>query len=344
MSTIYNWKLQAGENGRADEIVNWTEGQAPSTINNSARGMMQRIREYLADTGGSLQGVVTNNDDAKSTSIKIDTKSRYSAYSDDLVLRFQATEKNIGATTLAIDALAPAVVYKSSFGGFSALSGGEIQKSCIYEIVYRNFANVAGGWFLLNPTHVPPELPSNLQPFEPGTIAAFAMQNVPRGWLECDGRAVSRTDYKRLLDAIGLTWGIGDGVNTFNIPDLRGMFLRGFDGGRGIDRNRAFADRQEAAFKVHRVEGQTEKAVYGRRGKRDAEQPEPSPLIENDAVVWVLNRSRREVLEKMSEEDRQKLLNEVRVLVEHHHSIVGHFAGGAETRPVNMSIVYAIKA
>lgn len=342
MSSIYNWNLQAGENSASDEIVNWTEGQAPSTINNSARGMMQRIREYLADTGGSLQGVVTNDEAAKSSSIKVDTKARYGAYSDDLMIRFQATAKNIGNTILAIDALPPMVVYKNTFGGFSALYGGEIQQHCIYEVVYRNFSNVGAGWFLLNPTHLPPELPPNLQPFQPGTIAAFAMQNLPKGWLECDGRAISRTTYSSLLNAIGLTWGIGDGVNTFNIPDLRGMFLRGFDAGRGIDRNRAFADTQQAAFKVHRVEGQTGGAVYGRRNKRVAEQNN-NALVENDSVIWILNRARREVLENMPEADRQKLINEVRKLVEHHHAIVGHFVGGAETRPVNMSIIYAIK-
>lgn len=344
MSSIYNWQLQAGDNSASDEIVNWTEGQAPSTVNNSARGMMQRIREYLADTGGSLQGVVTNDDNAHSTSIKIDTKTRYGAYSDDLMIRFQATGKNIGTTTISIDALPPLVVYKSAYGGFSQLYGGEIQANCIYEIVYRNFGGVGAGWFLLNPTHVPPSLPPDIQPFVSGTIAAFAMQNLPNGWLECDGRAISRETYKTLLNAIGLTWGIGDGVNTFNIPDLRGMFLRGYDAGRGIDRNRAFADRQEAAFKVHKIEGQTGPAVYGRRSKRVVEESLQDDItVEDDAVVWILNRSRREVLEAMSESDRQKLLNEVRVLVEHHHAIVGQFVGGAETRPVNMSIIYAIK-
>jgi microcystin-dependent protein len=61
----------------------------------------------------------------------------------------------------------------------------------------------------------------------PGNINASASTNVPAGWLLCDGSAVSRTTYARLFAAIGTTWGSGDGATTFNLPDLRGMFLRG---------------------------------------------------------------------------------------------------------------------
>ena len=60
-----------------------------------------------------------------------------------------------------------------------------------------------------------------------GMVAAFAMSSAPTGWLTCDGTAVSRTTYSDLFTAIGTTWGSGDGTTTFNLPDLRGAFLRG---------------------------------------------------------------------------------------------------------------------
>jgi microcystin-dependent protein len=60
-----------------------------------------------------------------------------------------------------------------------------------------------------------------------GGIIAFAGTNPPAGWLLCDGSAVSRASYARLFAAIGMTWGGGDGTTTFNLPDLRGIFLRG---------------------------------------------------------------------------------------------------------------------
>lgn len=60
-----------------------------------------------------------------------------------------------------------------------------------------------------------------------GIIAPFAGTSAPTGWLACQGQAVSRTTYATLFTAIGTTWGSGDGSTTFNLPDLRGMFLRG---------------------------------------------------------------------------------------------------------------------
>jgi hypothetical protein len=69
----------------------------------------------------------------------------------------------------------------------------------------------------------------------PGTIIAFGGMNVPAGYLLCDGKDVSRTTYANLFNAIGTAWGEGDGSTTFHLPDLRGRFLRGVDGGMGID-------------------------------------------------------------------------------------------------------------
>lgn len=63
-----------------------------------------------------------------------------------------------------------------------------------------------------------------------GFIKPFARNTVPDGYLYCDGSAVSRTTYSELFAAIGTIYGAGDGSTTFNVPDLRGYFLRG-DGG-----------------------------------------------------------------------------------------------------------------
>jgi microcystin-dependent protein len=68
-----------------------------------------------------------------------------------------------------------------------------------------------------------------------GEVKPFAGASVPTGFLECDGSAISRTTYATLFSAIGEAWGEGDGSTTFNIPDLRGRFLRGYDNGAGID-------------------------------------------------------------------------------------------------------------
>lgn len=68
-----------------------------------------------------------------------------------------------------------------------------------------------------------------------GVMLAFGGATAPTGYLICDGSPVSRTTYSSLYAAIGDSYGAGDGVNTFNLPDLRGRFLRGVDAGAGRD-------------------------------------------------------------------------------------------------------------
>jgi microcystin-dependent protein len=64
-----------------------------------------------------------------------------------------------------------------------------------------------------------------------GSITAFGGGTAPTGWYECNGQPVSRVGVgAALFAAVGTRWGSGDGVNTFNVPDLRGVVLRGLNG------------------------------------------------------------------------------------------------------------------
>ena len=69
-----------------------------------------------------------------------------------------------------------------------------------------------------------------------GTIVAWAgdLKSIPPDWRLCNGRSLNRGKFRALFDAIGTSWG-GDGSRRFNLPDLRGRFLRGVDGGTGRD-------------------------------------------------------------------------------------------------------------
>jgi len=84
-----------------------------------------------------------------------------------------------------------------------------------------------------------------------GIIQYFARQTAPKGWLKADGSAVSRTDYADLFAAIETLYGEGDGSTTFNLPDLRGEFVRGFDDGRGVDSGRELGSLQIDELKSH---------------------------------------------------------------------------------------------
>jgi hypothetical protein len=61
----------------------------------------------------------------------------------------------------------------------------------------------------------------------PGFVMPFAANSNPAGYLLCNGAAVSRTTYAKLFEAIGTTYGTGDGSTSFNLPDLTNKFIQG---------------------------------------------------------------------------------------------------------------------
>ena len=86
----------------------------------------------------------------------------------------------------------------------------------------------------------------------PGTVINFAGSTAPTGYLTCDGSAISRSTYASLFAAIGTTWGAGNSTTTFNIPDLRGYFLRGSGtSSRDPDSPRSVGSSQAEAYLNH---------------------------------------------------------------------------------------------
>jgi len=77
-----------------------------------------------------------------------------------------------------------------------------------------------------------------------GTIVPYAGldTNVPAGWRLCNGQELNRTEFAELFAVIGTLWGDGNSVTTFNVPDLRGLFLRGVN----LGRNGIYADPDSA--------------------------------------------------------------------------------------------------
>ena len=84
-----------------------------------------------------------------------------------------------------------------------------------------------------------------------GSVHLMATTTVPSGYVKCNGAAVSRTTYADLFSTIGTAFGAGDGSTTFNVPDLRGEFVRGWDDSRGVDSGRSFATSQADQNKSH---------------------------------------------------------------------------------------------
>jgi microcystin-dependent protein len=133
----------------------------------------------------------------------------------------------------------------SEVGPINVLQSGEalvsstIQQNSINLILYdgSNFQLLATSY------------QTNISPT--GTIIQFASTTPPVGFIECNGSAISRATYANLFAVIDTTFGVGDGTTTFNVPDMRGYFPRGWDDGAGVDPGRAFGSTQTGALASH---------------------------------------------------------------------------------------------
>ncbi|BAR14528.1 phage collar domain containing protein [uncultured Mediterranean phage uvMED] len=84
-----------------------------------------------------------------------------------------------------------------------------------------------------------------------GSVHMMATTTAPSGYLKCNGAAVSRTTYADLFAIVGTTWGEGNGSSTFNVPDLRGEFVRGWADNGSVDSGRSFASSQSDQNQQH---------------------------------------------------------------------------------------------
>lgn len=97
------------------------------------------------------------------------------------------------------------------------------------------------------------KLNSSVTTVPSGAVMAFAMNSAPTGWLAANGAAVSRSTYAALFAVIGTAHGVGDGSTTFNLPDLRGIFVRGSGSQtiNGTTYNKTFAAKENDDLKAH---------------------------------------------------------------------------------------------
>ncbi|MCK2122107.1 tail fiber protein [Pseudomonas sp. PNPG3] len=162
-----------------------------------------------------------------------------------------------------------------------------------------------------------------------GEIAFFAGETVPDGFLKRNGAAVSRTAYKALFNKIGTKFGVGDGSTTFNLPDDRGLFIRGFSDGSDIDPGRVFGSIQTDQNASH-----THTGTAATGGAHSHTMTFPRDLVDgslsNDAVFG-----------DQIEEGTQTMSTST--AGSHTHTLNINTAGGDEARPINRAYLPCIK-
>lgn len=158
-----------------------------------------------------------------------------------------------------------------------------------------------------------------------GAIVIFAITSVPFGYLKANGAAVSRTAYAALFAKVGTYYGAGDGSTTFNLPDLRGVFIRGLDDSRGIDPGRTLYNLQGSQNASHShtassdVQGAHSHGIWSialniATGQGGGHYSVGPSLSANSAVAGA-----------------------------HNHTITVDASGGVEARPINVAMMYCIK-
>ncbi|MBZ9922595.1 hypothetical protein LB579_33610, partial [Mesorhizobium sp. BR1-1-7] len=118
-----------------------------STVNGSARQMMGREAELIADLGGALVPTGTAN------ALTITANSGFDAYQQGLRIAFKAASTNTGATTVNVNGLGSKAIRKQGPSADVALVSGDIVAGGIFVMHYSTAANsAAGAWILVNPT------------------------------------------------------------------------------------------------------------------------------------------------------------------------------------------------
>ena len=161
-----------------------------------------------------------------------------------------------------------------------------------------------------------------------GTVIWTARSSAPTGYLKANGAAVSRITFKPLFDVIGDIYGAGDGSTTFNLPDLRGEFIRGWDDGRGVDAGRTFGTPQGSEFGSHQHGGST-----------NFEPNHSHPLGRFSGNQNINTQSDRYALATTNDIGPDY----TQPAGGHSHSITTDFRGGNETRPRNIALLACIK-
>lgn len=148
MPTIWDWSTTSGNNATADADINWSEGQFPSTVNDSARQMMGRQAEWLKDNG-----ILSASGSANT--ITVNTSSQISTPPHGMTLAFRAAAANTGAVTFSINGGTglPVRKPKPSSTSIVALEANDLTQGGVYLVHYDSAASSSvGAWILINPT------------------------------------------------------------------------------------------------------------------------------------------------------------------------------------------------
>lgn len=217
---IVSWSQTAASNASADSNVNWAEGQAPSSVNDSARAMMASAAKWRDDVTGI--NVTTGSGSAYS----VTSNQIIASNLNGMTIQFTPGTTNTGAVTLSVDGQTAKPI---RFATGVDLPAGALISGSLYQVTYRSAVEE---WLLHS-------FDASVYAIPVGASVDFWGTTAPNSaFVLAYGQAISRTVYSTLFSMFGTTYGVGDGSTTFNIPDLRGRVVAGKDNMGGTSANR----------------------------------------------------------------------------------------------------------
>lgn len=238
--------LASEVNANFQAVVSWTQGQI-STDNIGILGARSVALPSsptfailsISQTASQIALNISNN--GTDSAVAISQSGSLAAGKAALLINSPSTQSNVGAAellmTLASNSSIPAILVKHSATETFKLTKDYLSLEVLFKPAIRTTAQRNGivapeeGSVLYNTDSdqlnvrrsdawVPVEAPV-------GSVQMYAVDSAPEGWLLCNGQAVSRTTYGKLFAVLNTTYGSGDGLTTFNVPNFVGVFPRG---------------------------------------------------------------------------------------------------------------------
>lgn len=218
---LQSWSKTASSNASADANVNWAEGQAPSSVNDSARALMASAAMFRDDINGTIETGGT------STAYTVTSNQTFGSLAQGLMVAFIPHTTSGAEPTLAVDGLTAKPI-RSAPG--VELPSGVLSEGTPYVVTY--YTSNSGEWILHGFYEIPGAAPIGSGMDYWGSTAPSS------NYVFAYGQALSRTTYATLFARLGTTYGTGDGSTTFNVPDKRGRVTAGKDDMGGSSANR----------------------------------------------------------------------------------------------------------
>src|SRR5712691_9698334 len=209
--TLYKWSTTAANNATADSTINWAEGQAPSSVNDSARAEMAAVAKFRDDIAGAITTGGSSTAYTATSSQGFNSLANMSGK----MIAFVPHTTNGATVTLNVDGLGAKPL--RSAPSAELLAGVLVQGTPYVATYYNATAEWLLHGFYGNPYNVPL-----------GGMLEFTGTTAPNSSFVLPfGQAISRTIYAAYFAMVGTTYGAGDGSTTFNVIDKRGRVSAG---------------------------------------------------------------------------------------------------------------------